>query len=156
VIYHTHGTPDWTNTTYDSLVDLEATVDDALRALVPVGDQFDCFVVTGMSGVIVGVPLALRMGKPVIILRREDDKCHQSAKGWWMNDRDFKERCLFLDDFIGMGATIARVERAVGKAKGFEWVNADNARHFQPRIVGTYLYRDNALSLYSRNEMAVA
>jgi len=101
---------------------LAETVTQAITDLRPFLDRFDSIVVTGMSGVVVGVPVALALDKPIAILRKESDDSH-SAFEPWINVRAMGKRALFLDDFVANGDTRRRVEK-----------NAP------ARIVGDYLY----------------
>lgn len=114
------------------LSDLAPTVSIAAATLRPHKRKFDCIVVTGMSGVIVGVPLALRLRKPVCVLRKRKDGSHQS--GLWINLDKLSGRALWVDDFVDGGYTMERVEKAVEKLSGVE-------------IVGRYLYRDDELRI---------
>ena len=96
------------------LVDLQDTVNDTLAALTPRASSFDAIVVTGLSGVVVGVPVSLAMGKPLLILRKKDEQSH-SQPGSFINSQLLREplRLLFLDDFAVEGETRSRVIDAV-------------------------------------------
>jgi adenine/guanine phosphoribosyltransferase-like PRPP-binding protein len=112
----------------NNLDDLGLTVAKATAFLKPVRGEFDSIVVTGMSGVIVGAPVALRLRKPLVVLRKEGDDAHGAYRGWINQDR-LGERALFLDDFTYMGFTRNRV---------IERVEQQGAK-----VVATYLYRDD-------------
>lgn len=101
---------------------LEGYGDDVkrtIRALQSRRDEFDAIIVTGMSGVLVGGPVTLATGIPLMILRKATDDCHAYTKT--INESAIQEgtRVLFLDDFVSMGETRARcnefVERRGGK-----------------------------------------
>lgn len=127
------------------LDDLPATVREAVRHLKPVVSAFDSIVVTGMSGVIVGVPVALRLGKPVVIVRKPEDIHHNFES--IVNEHRVGERWLWLDDFVGTGNTRQRVRKAL------------DARPYVgglSRCVGCYLYCDGILKLGDDAETAAA
>jgi adenine/guanine phosphoribosyltransferase-like PRPP-binding protein len=149
MIYHSHHTRGWNNATYESLADLAETVEDAYKILAPLQDQFDCIVTSGMSGVVVSAPLALRLRKPLVIVRKTEDKSHQPTTKGMINRRDLKSRCLFVDDFTCEGNTRARVQRSVEAAVLLE--EDDLGMPARPKIVGEYLYRDNTVYLYERS-----
>ena len=123
MIYHGKGPG-------DSLVDLPETVTKTLDALRPVRQRFDSIAVTGMSGVIVGAPVALRMNKPLVVLRKPYERGHSRTH---IGLDQVGKRVLFLDDFVAGGDTRARVREQI-------------AKHAKADLVGTYLYRDNELS----------
>lgn len=123
MIYHTtrgdYGDP------YD-LDDLAETVDRAVQDIKPHLSDFDSIVVTGMSGVIVGVPVSLALGVPLVVLRKVSDDTHAFQRT--INEGRLGERALFLDDFISGGTTRTRVK---------QFVTAQGAT-----LVADYLYRD--------------
>lgn len=121
MIYHGGG----------GLDDLPRYIEQACAALRPVRESFDSIVCQGMSGVIVGVPVSLKLGAPLVIVRKDDDECHSNDK--FIGLSALGTRCLFLDDFIGCGTTRRRVENRI----------ADH----QARLVGDYLYRDGVLEI---------
>ena len=129
MIYHTHRHSPDPGDAYRSFKDLRAVVRDAEKELRPVIRRYAGIVVTGVSGMSVGFPLALRLRIPIIVVRRDDEDCH--ASGHFANDADLVEggRYLFLDDFTSGGRTYARVVSRLERAGAM--------------IAGTYWYRDN-------------
>jgi len=97
--------------------------------------QFDSIAVSGMSGVVVGSPVALRLAIPLVIIRKPADRHHN---GETVVNEHRAGRWLFVDDFIASGATWERVRAALG---------ADCA--------GFYLYESDALELGQREPWAV-
>ena len=88
---------------YD-LSDLPEVVRTTTANLRPHVKKFDCIVCSGMSGVIVAIPVGLRLRKPVVIVRKKSDNSHSSTPH--INGAALKgKRALFLDDFVASGAT---------------------------------------------------
>lgn len=92
--------------------------------------KFDAIIVTGLSGQCVGFPAALRLKKPLVVLRRDNDPAHGSYVPM-VNEQYARGRVLFLDDFISAGSTRTRCDTAV--------------RDMHGQLVGQYLYRMHAL-----------
>jgi adenine/guanine phosphoribosyltransferase-like PRPP-binding protein len=128
VIYHSRSTEGIPGT----LDDLGATVHASVEKLLPLRDQFDSIVVTGLSGVIVGVPVALLLDRPVVILRRPDDSAHD---GLFVNLARLGQRVCFLDDFVRTGGTRGRVLDML-KREGVE-------------LTIEHMYRDNTVQNYN-------
>jgi adenine/guanine phosphoribosyltransferase-like PRPP-binding protein len=121
VIYHT---PTGVKSTYGSnLNGLDVEVRVATKVLREHLDEFDSIVGTGMSGVVPGVAVSLRLKKPLVILRKKDDDAHQYSRlrdggERWINLDKLGERSVWLDDFISQGSTRYRVMNAVTLAGG--------------------------------------
>lgn len=101
-------------------------VRDTVAALTPHKDKFDSIVVRGISGLIVGAPVALRLNKPLVVVRKEDG-AHSSRPVETMGRMG--RRLLFLDDFVSTGETRTAVLDAIGEEDAY----AD--------LVGEYLYQ---------------
>jgi len=83
-----------------------------MRELQPVRTQFDAIVVSGLSGVIPGAIVALRLKKQLVVIRKDDDKTHGAAVegvGYLMEDFKPNQPYIVLDDFIAMGSTMRRM-----------------------------------------------
>lgn len=129
MIYHVHRAVEGEDRySYNHLDDLAPTVRDAVDALRPHRSEFDSIIVTGLSGVIVGTPVAMRLRKPLVVFRKAGEDAHSSTP---VNHKRLGTRALFLDDFISDGGTYRRVEDAL--------VKTDRGA----TIVAKYLYRDN-------------
>jgi adenine/guanine phosphoribosyltransferase-like PRPP-binding protein len=115
----------------NSLGDLPAVVKRTVKDLkvALLADDFDCIAVSGMSGVIVGVPVALALKVPCVIVRKQSDMDDSHAPSSILNQDNIGERILFLDDFIGCGGTRARV--------------VDRVQSVGVRVVAEYLYKDS-------------
>jgi adenine/guanine phosphoribosyltransferase-like PRPP-binding protein len=103
------------------LSDLAETVERTVADLRPHADKFDSIAVTGMSGVVVGSPVSLALGKPLVIVRKKTDDAHHKAH---VNRTRAGERVLFLDDFVESGETRARVEDAIERNGSISRVTA--------------------------------
>jgi len=69
--------------------------------------RFDTMIVIGNSGVIVGVPVHLNTGIPLVIVRKDWKDSHSYSSV--INPDDLGDRLLFLDDLIDRGNTAKRV-----------------------------------------------
>lgn len=115
--------------------ELAAEVRMVVEALRPHRKDFDSIVVQGLSGQCVGFPAALRLRKPICVLRKVTEDTH-SVRGELVNRHLMGERVLFLDDFISEGRTLDRCRKAVEANGG--------------RIVGTFETRPEQLTLYGQ------
>ena len=115
------------NRTNANLDDLDATVRRTTKALRPVLDRFDSIAVAGMSGVLVGAPVSLRLKKPLVIVRKDGDGSHHGSHKI-VNVDNVGQRVLFLDDFVSSGNTKKRVQSKIEALKG------------DPRVVGQFEY----------------
>jgi hypothetical protein len=117
------------------LDDIASTVRDVTDDLKPHKQRFDFLAVTGMSGVLVGSPVAIRLHRPLVVVRKDRDICHSGGEDL-INRVEANGRYLILDDFISMGNTYRRLrerfdtEELAGRT----------------RYAGTYLYSDHMLS----------
>jgi orotate phosphoribosyltransferase len=111
--------------------DLPRTVDRAERALRPHAGRFDSIAVSGVSGLCVGAPVALRLGVPLVVVRKISDACHDDRLV--IGADHLGHRWLFVDDFVSQGATRRHVAHEIARVA--------------PCAVyaGWYLYRDDAL-----------
>ncbi len=122
--------------------DLAVIVDEAVKDLRNHTRSFDSIACTGISGITVAAPVALRLHKNLIVVRKPGDKAHSCSfvegKG---------KRYVFLDDFINTGKTVRRVGQKLADEKtlGFD----------PPQRIGRYTYHDrqwnNDITGYSRN-----
>jgi hypothetical protein len=90
-----------------SLDNLARTVRVAARHIRESEIEYDSICVQGMSGVIVGAPLALRLRKPLVVVRKDGEKRHSHEDV--INYLRIGDAWLFVDDFIDSGATLRRV-----------------------------------------------
>lgn len=127
----------------DTFADLERVVRRVTRDLRPHLDKFDAIAVSGVSGDSVGFPVALRLRKPIVSVRKTGTDHHQ-----WSNDvagwRGLPDnaRVLFLDDFVVSGATKKRVRKALRDLKGGHELVGQYAYHawVGPRVTGELVW----------------
>jgi adenine/guanine phosphoribosyltransferase-like PRPP-binding protein len=96
--------------------------------------RFDSIVVSGMSGVIVGAPVALRISRPLVVVRKPDEPHHNNEQV--INEHRAGGRWLFLDDFTASGDTLRRCYEALDER--------------QTTFAGTYQYSYHELILDGR------
>lgn len=125
MIYHTHSGNRPSEDCGDpyTLDDLPLEVGKATCALAVHASHFDVIAVTGLSGVLPGVGVALHLGKPLAVLRKPGDDSHHSAMNdegdiWIGGDVLPGVRVLWLDDFTACGETKSRIVGAVARAGG--------------------------------------
>lgn len=97
-----------------SLVDLAETVEVCVAGLKD--KKFDAIVVRGVSGLVVGSPVALALKKPLIVVRKDGESAHSTKHPGIDAAKDAK--VLFLDDFVSSGTTRRTCALAVVKAGG--------------------------------------
>ena len=117
---------------YGTFRDLSSAVLRAVRTVEERVDEFDIIAVQGASGMSIGFPLALAIGKDIVVVRKpgEDNHCHNEP----ITGSDVRgRRVLFVDDFVSGGTTRSRVRGAVERAGG--------------RVVAEYTSREDSMLL---------
>jgi adenine/guanine phosphoribosyltransferase-like PRPP-binding protein len=89
---------------------------------------FDAIAVSGMSGALIGSTIADRLGKGIIVVRKEDDT---STHSWYKVEGAICERYIIIDDLIASGKTVRRI---IDQIKKEQYQDA--------KCVGIYLYYD--------------
>lgn len=88
--------------------------------------NFDAIVVSGTSGLVMGGILAHACNKQLIVVRKPKETTHTNllVEGEFNPASKGPTKCLFVDDFITTGATVARVFEAMKSMKyhQYEWV----------------------------------
>lgn len=117
------------------LSDLPAMVDRACAKLEPHLHEFSSVTTEGISGLLVASPVAVRLGKPLVIVRTDRDRggrCYHAKDV--EGARDAGSRTLFLDDHIHLGRTFGHAIRQL--------------RLHAPatRVWGTYEYEEDILT----------
>lgn len=82
---------------------LREAVKKASYALSRRRHKFDSIVVRGVSGLLIGAPVAVKTGIPLVIVRKANESTHDSNTV--INRTDIGTRCVFLDDFSLAGET---------------------------------------------------
>lgn len=128
MIYHgNHG----------SLIDLEKNVRRVTSGLRKHSRDYDFIAVSGMSGVVVGAPAALRLHKPLVIVRKDDDANGHHAGGSFIGFDQVHGRYVVVDDFTSTGTTLAFIKHRID-TRAF-WEGEHSAEY-----VGFYSYADDA------------
>lgn len=116
------------------LSDLGATCQRTLKDLIPHAGEFDSIAVQGVSGMIVGAPVALALNKPLVVVRKDVDMI---APCWHVsmveNSSHAGRRTLFLDDYVGRGTALRDVEDKIS-----QYTHATMASRYEYSS-GTYL-----------------
>jgi adenine/guanine phosphoribosyltransferase-like PRPP-binding protein len=106
---------------YDSLDigleldDLRDVVNAVIAGLQPHLAGFDSIAVRGVSGIVVGAPVALALGKPLVVVRKPTDNAHSRRH---VNVAQAGARYVFLDDFVSTGTTRDAVTAGIADAGG--------------------------------------
>lgn len=108
----------YTNNHGGTLEDLADVVNAAVLTLRPKKKYFDSIVVRGVSGMIVGSPVALKLKKPLVVIRKPNENSH-SGNSLVVNLKNIGSQWLFLDDFIVSGATKQRCIEAIEAFKEY-------------------------------------
>lgn len=101
-------------------------------ALRPHKSRYDFIAVTGMSGVLVGSPVAIRLKVPLVVVRKPEEISHSYTD--LIGGAAARGRYVFIDDFIAGGTTYGRVRERLAESD------------MDCRYVGCYLYSDKLLS----------
>lgn len=113
---------------HKDIKNLSDHVNTAVRKLSAHLHEFDSIAVRGTSGMLVGSPVAMMLGKPLVVVRKESEHSHSSLLVESIGS--IGNRVLFLDDFVSMGDTRNEVRKHVEK-KG-------------AKLVAQYLYQTEA------------
>lgn len=128
MIYHgNHG----------SLVDLEKNVRRVTSGLRKRSRDYDFIAVSGMSGVVVGAPAALRLHKPLVIVRKDSDENTHHAGGSFIGYDAMRGRYIVVDDFTSTGTTLDFIKHRI--ETWAIWEVEHNAEY-----VGFFSYADDA------------
>lgn len=124
------------------LDDIAKTVSVATERLRPFRKHFQVIAVSGMSGVLVGSPVAIRLRRELVVIRKPSDSDNHSSEDI-INGQAVKVSTpyLFLDDFISLGSTFNRVRERMEYSEDTRAVYA-----------GSYLYAQHTLSLAEERE----
>lgn len=119
----------------EALFDLNRVIKRAKEELAHV--DYDTLVGTGFSGGIVVPALALALEKDFVLVRKESDDSHH-GRGRLMGR--LGERWIFVDDFVGSGATRRYAIDKINDAHTYMVASLP----LDTTFVGTYLYADRA------------
>lgn len=99
------------------LSDLPQIVAATIRDLTPRTREFDSIAVQGVSGMIVGAPVALALRKPLVVVRKDEDMtrpCYHVSEVEGAGQAG--SRVLFLDDYVGRGSSLDDVIRKLARS----------------------------------------
>lgn len=87
---------------------LQSIVQRTVKDLTPHAGEFDVIAVRGVSGMVVGAPVSITMGKPLVVVRKENELAHSGP----IANNTYAvhgTRYLILDDFVAMGTTVREI-----------------------------------------------
>lgn len=122
---------DWLQSAIDPSM-RKKTISRAKSRIKKYFPPFDFVAVRGVSGVLVGIPIADHFKKPLCIIRKEDGS-HSSKPIEGCNEG----RYIIVDDFISTGTTIQKIKENLPSCK----------------LIGIYLYKQGKIytpSIYSQ------
>jgi adenine/guanine phosphoribosyltransferase-like PRPP-binding protein len=109
-------------------------IDLACRALS--GYDFDAIAFSGMSGALIGPPVALKLGKSMILVRKDSDDTHSDYK---VEGDCSVRRYVILDDFIRSGGTKNHIkERVEAFTNGAECLGVLEVVYVNEASLGRY------------------
>lgn len=135
----------------ESLVDLEKNVRCVTHGLRDHADEYDFIAVSGMSGVVVGAPAALRLHKPLVIVRKTTDSNLHHIGGSIIGFTEARGRYIVLDDFSSTGGTLRFIRQKVDEVG--RWAYTPQVA---PKYVGYFSYADDAWFPESNTTVEVA
>ena len=89
---------------------IRLTVDRCKDLLDEKEVDFNAIAVRGVSGILIGAPLASATKTDLIVIRKDDERCHSDSKaeGW-----GFNQKILIVDDFIETGDTVDQIYETI-------------------------------------------
>ena len=127
------------------LTKFSKAVESTVEALESRTVRFDSIVVRGVSGLIVGAPVAHLIQKPIVVVRKEGVSSHTSSL--ISNFGEIGGRYVVVDDFVSSGGTLMAIRSEVDRMAGYEGRKVE--------YVGLYeywyerWYRDEKMSVAS-------
>lgn len=122
---------------------LPQTVDNLCAHIEKSGVKFDAIAVRGVSGMLVGPTVSLRLYKPLIIVRKEKERDYSHAH--YLVECDNMEigeprseyvRFIFIDDLISSGESYRSVCAAIKE----EWTQNKLFGQNEPQCVCAFCY----------------
>jgi len=105
--------PQYVHDSYFSNINLErlkGRVDEAAKNLR--GLKFDAIAFTGMSGALLAPPLAVKLGKTLIMVRKRGTKSHSKLR---VEGDQAAKTYIIVDDFQESGETARQIRADVAK-----------------------------------------
>lgn len=100
-------------------------VEKCIKKLTPYIKFFDAIAISGYSMALVAPVIADRLGKNIIIVRKQEEIRHSQ----FLVEGPHNSRYIIIDDLVGSGATITRMYEGIK-------FNLKNCR-----LIGTYFFR---------------
>jgi len=102
-----------------------------IRDWIAKGNDFDCIAFTGVSGAALAFPLALRLNKGLLCIRKEGSGSHSL----YDIEGDFSgDRYIIVDDFVDTGSTVEKIHSDLERNRATDDIE----------LVGIYLYDENS------------
>ena len=92
--------------------------DDQIRKLIPKvmkglkGFEFDAITFRGMSGCLFAAPLAYKMHKPMIMVRKLNEGSHDNQR---VSGDEAARTYIIVDDFVCSGETVRQIQEHIHK-----------------------------------------
>lgn len=99
--------------------------------------EFDGFIVTGISGIVIGGIVARSMKKDLVVVRKDDDRTTHSS--FRIENFKFGKRYIFLDDLISSGNTFKNVKIKMSLCNEQSWLYG-YGKKIPSRIIGGIFY----------------
>jgi orotate phosphoribosyltransferase-like protein len=91
---------------FDRVENIERIVD----RLEPYLDDFDAIAVSGASMMLISSVVAYRLGKNIILIRKENEKCYSTNNVEGMTG----QRYIIVDDLVASGRTLRYIITSIG------------------------------------------
>lgn len=92
---------------------LRESIKLAVRALELWKDDFDAVAFRGMSGALIGPPVALAMNKTMIMVRKPDEDSHAIIDRVLVEGDAGARSYIILDDFVSSGKTAYAIKESI-------------------------------------------
>lgn len=127
----------------------ELRLDRAMAALSSTNWDYSAIASSGLSGNLFSLPLADRLGKDLIVVRKQQESNHgQVVEGSAPIQPGL--RYIIVDDFSSSGDTISWIKREVESCYSYkEWRDVgpwSEASWTPPTLIGVLLYADSMVS----------
>jgi hypoxanthine phosphoribosyltransferase len=101
--------------------------------------KFNCLAATGNSGNLLAGALSYKLGLPLLIVRKNNDHCHDDLKVNGFRP-DEVVRYLIIDDLVSSGNTVRRIMDQIKAAGERERAEVSYENSPIPECVGILLY----------------
>lgn len=112
----------------------KSAIDRAVKCLERYAEEFDTIAVSGLSGVLLGAPLSYLLHKPLLVVRKLNDKTSHGAE--ILEGNYGTERFLIVDDLVASGETVHYIVTTIREK------TETNAQ-----LVGVYTHEEHRVTL---------